>query len=335
MKIRDEKLLNLVHSGCKSTDILPNSGPIVNEDGVPLGGLLSPLLANIYLHFFDQFMEKEVQEHNIGLLSPHFPIVRTSVRQHANRNARKTGLQPADQMSDQNKKMAYVRYADNFIIGLNASHQEAIKLKARITDFLDSRLELELNQEKTVISDTSRKGTKFLGYVIHLHSGLGLRNKKGKLRQSEENHVVLHADRDRVVRRLAEVGFCTKDGDPRPKFSFLSDSQAVINHKVNQIFRGIMEYYKLADNRKQFGCHLFFIFSHSLAKLYSAKFRWHRRAIIFKIAGRDLSKPIKMESSVIGKKGEDLLQIEPIIYSEYRLIKPAIKRARDPHFAAS
>jgi hypothetical protein len=52
-----------------------------------------------------------------------------------------------------------------------------------------------------------------------------------------------------------------------------------------------MSYYKLASNVRHFGCRLLHVFSHSLAKMYAAKCRWHRRATIFKISGRGLSQP--------------------------------------------
>ncbi len=58
-------------------------------------------------------------------------------------------------------------------------------------------------------------------------------------------------------RRLAGKGFCTKDESPKPKFTYIHDTQAVTNEKVNRIFRGIVSYYKLADNIRHFGCRLF------------------------------------------------------------------------------
>jgi len=141
------------------------------------------------------------------------------------------------------------------------------------------------------------------------------------------------ADRNRVVERLAEKGFCNKSGDPRPKFTYLYDSQSNTNTKINRIFRGIMEYYKLGENRRQMGCELFFIFSHSLAKLYAAKYRWHRIATIFKMAGRDLGGEIKIKRSILGNINSG--RIDPIIYSHYKDIAIAVKAPLDPNFQAT
>lgn len=272
-KIKDERLLNLIYAGCKSKIIMPDSGSITNERGVPQGGVVSPLLANIYLHELDMLMHKFIEERNIGFQRPHNPVYRKYVRQHGYRNARKTTLKASDYTSDKYKRLAYVRYADDFIIGMCDTRQEALEVKSNIAKFLANELNLLLNEDKTIITDTQKNGTKFLGYLIHTHPGIWKRNKNNTLRLTGKGHIRLLADTDKVVRRLAEKGFCTKDGDPRPKFTFLSDTQGSTNKKVNRIFRGIMEYYKLAENRKQFGCFLFYIFSHSLAKMYSAKFR--------------------------------------------------------------
>ena len=332
-KINDERLLNLIYAGCKSKIIMPDSGSITNDRGVPQGGVVYPLLANIYLHELDMLMHKFIDERNIGFQRPHNSEYRRYVRKHGYRNARKTKLKASDYTSDKYKRFSYVRYADDFIIGMCDTRQEALQVKSLIADFLSNELNLLLNQDKTLITDTTKKATKFLGYLIHIHSGVYSRNHNNTLRLTGKGHVRLMADTNKVVRRLAEKGFCTKDGDPRPKFTFLSDTQGTTNKKVNRIFRGIMEYYKLADNKKQFGCLLFYIFSHSLAKLYSAKFRWHRRATIFKLAGRDLSLPIMVKRSVIGKLTD--IPIEPIIYSHYSHIPITIKAPLDPSFTAS
>jgi len=320
-KIKDERFLNLIYAGCKSKIIMPDSGSITNERGVPQGGVVSPLLANIYLHELDILMHKFIEEKNIGVRRPANPAYRKYVKQHGYRNARKTTLKASDYTSDKYKRLAYVRYADDFIIGMCDTRQEALQVKSNIAKFLANELNLQLNEDKIIIKDTIKNATKFLGYLIHTHRGVWKKNKNNTLKLTRKGHIRLLADTDKVVRRLADKGFCTKDGDPRPKFTFLSDTQGSTNKKVNRIFRGIMEYYKLAENWKQFGRNLNYIFSHSLAKMYSAKFRWHRRATIFKLAGRDLSKPIKVVRIVTAKKQDnkkqDNIKIEPLIYSQY------------------
>lgn len=135
--------------------------------------------------------------------------------------------------------------------------------------------------EKTLITDVSptehRSSVnhfgRFLGYQIKMHPGITTRSPQNRRIRTGRGHVILKVDADKVVKRLSEKGFCHKDGTPTPNFTFLSDTQAVTNEKINRILRGILNYYKIADNRVNFGCRLFYIFSFSLAKVYAAKFR--------------------------------------------------------------
>lgn len=107
----------------------------MNELGVPQGGVLSPLLSNIYLDKFDSYMKELTIENNWGKLSPDCNEFRRSLRKLGNRKAgRKMGLQPVDMTSDKCRRMAYVRYADDFVISLACDRATAIEIKNRIAD---------------------------------------------------------------------------------------------------------------------------------------------------------------------------------------------------------
>lgn len=345
-KIKDDRFIGLIYQGLKAKILIPYSGELIHpKTGVPQGGVLSPLLSNIYLDPLDKYMAKVSKEFNVGLQRPQSNLYRAAVRRLKSRKAaRKLGLRPCDMMSDTFKRMAYVRYADDFIIGLACSRAEAQALKNKLKRFLWVQLNLQLNETKTVLTDVSpkehfatRKQAAFLGYVIRMHKGVITRTAKRRRKLTGKGHVVIKVDQANVIKRLAAKGFCTKDGVPRPKFTYLSDTQAVTNTKVNRIFRGIIEYYKLADNLKHFGCRLFYIFSHSLAKLYAAKFKWHRRATIFKIGGRDLSLPLKSKKGGIVGRSKDSYRapLQGIVYKHYKEIPNPVKAPLDPSFAAT
>lgn len=67
------------------------------------------------------------------------------------------------------------------------------------------------------------------------------------------------------------------------------NTQAITNKKVNNIFLSIINYYKLSNNLKKYKYKLFYIFSHSLAKMYAAKHKIHKKTLIFKIGGNNLN----------------------------------------------
>lgn len=346
-KIKDEHIISLIYKGLKAKVLVLQSGEIIHPDrGVLQGGILNPLLLNIYLHELDEYIIVYIKEFNVGIDRPHSPeYIKVTQNLKSRKDVRKLGLIPTGTLSDAYMRLRYVRYADNFIVGLICSRAKALEIKNHIKMFLKEQLYLELSDSKTLLTDvsprkhfnyTSRVG--FLGYLISMHKGAITRTAKNRRRLIGKGHVVLKVDQRKVVNRLAEKGFCIKDGSPRPKFTYIHDTQAVTNEKVNRIFRGIMNYYKLADNLQYFGCRLFYIFSHSLAKMYAAKYRWHRRVSIFNIGGRDLSQPL------LAKRGKGYLgciqdsyhvPLKGIIYSRYENIPKPVKAPLNPDFFSS
>lgn len=346
-KIKDERIISLISKGLKAKILVPETGEIILPDsGVPQGGIISPLLSNIYLHELDKYMKAYIKELNVGTERPYsLEYRRVSRNLKSRKAAKKLGLTPSDMLSDKFMRMKYVRYADDFIVGLICSRTKALKIKNHIKTFLKERLYLELNDSKTLLTDVAPRKhfnhtsqVNFLGYLISMHRGIITRTAKNRRRVTGKRHVILKVDQRKVINRLAEKGFCTKDGLPKPKFTYIHDTQAVTNEKVNRIFRGIVNYYKLADNIKHFGCRLFYIFSHSLAKMYAAKYRWHRRATIFNIGNRDLSKPLltKRGKGHLGRITDSYqAPLKGIIYSHYEDLPRPIKAPLNPDFTSS
>ena len=96
-----------------------------------------------------------------------------------------------DPMDGNFKRLKYVRYADDFLIGIIGSKEDAVKIKDDIKRFLADRLALELSDEKTLVTHTE-KPAKFLGYEVTVRkSNLQKRNKRGSLSRVYGNKVRL------------------------------------------------------------------------------------------------------------------------------------------------
>jgi len=146
-RIADPHVLKLMRSFLKS-GIMDHGKLAPSEEGTPQGGIVSPLLANIYLHRFDQWY------------SDHYgmPDVKTDAAKRAvwQRARRKGKNKAATQM---------FRYADDWIIAVRGTQAQAQDIKEECKRFLQEEMGLELSEEKTVITHIS-DGFDFLGYYI-------------------------------------------------------------------------------------------------------------------------------------------------------------------------
>lgn len=97
---------------------------------------------------------------------------------------------------------------------------------------MNNQLVLELSDEKTLITHIS-KGIKFLGYVISRRTTFTKQNYGGRLLKRKMSIPTLDVDRDRVISRLSEAGYCDKAGEPVPNYKLLQLPQSESNRKVN------------------------------------------------------------------------------------------------------
>lgn len=157
--------------------------------GTPQASLLSPLLANIFLHELDIFVENElITKWNTGderkfvsgyqnrknlttkqkelLDQIYIEGVREVVQAHKHNMWVKGGLGARDQSDPDFKRLHYVRYADDFLFGFTGSREEAEHIKTAVTEFLSTRLDLKVNEAKSAIYHSSDKNILFLGYYI-------------------------------------------------------------------------------------------------------------------------------------------------------------------------
>ena len=184
-------------------------------------------------------------------------------------------------------------------MGIIGSKREVLSVKRKISDFLANSLNLTLNQEKTFITHHTSY-VPFLGYSIGYKELNYKLVVKGTIRPARRRMLTLMVDMNKVIKKLAELKFCRKDGDPLPCFQYMHQTQAVTNARVNSLLEGLTNYYNLANNKRRSMNRVRYILQHSLAKMYAAKFKLKTRAAVFKIAtgnlGRRLGPPIGKHS---------------------------------------
>ena len=223
--------------------------------GSPQGGTVSPVLSNIYLDRLDQFVEQTlVPEYTRGKrraknptynrLSNRAYYCRATGRiEEAKRLERARRAIPANDPHDPAyRRLYYVRYADDFLLGFAGPRPEAEAIRDRLKTFLAQELSLELSEEKTLITHAHTEKARFLGYDI---SVTHCDTKIGGNRRSVNGGIALRMPASFVAERSR---FYTREGKPIHRTERTHDSDYSIVCQYQAEYRGFVQYYQLADN---------------------------------------------------------------------------------------
>ncbi|GCE16692.1 maturase [Dictyobacter kobayashii] len=234
--------------------------------GVPQGGNLSPLLANVYLNELDQAMHAKIAAFNKGKArktskeyrraSGRVERAKKQARQNGNwteyKALRKQMLSiPSGELQDpEYRRLFYTRYADDFLVAVIGTKTEAIELKAWLEQYLREELQLELSAEKTLITH-ARKRVRFLGYDIIRWKGQRIvrtQTKRGPItRRSGAYQPRLLMPQDKIS-AFAKTYGDTRNWHGKHRNHLLNLSELEILLIYNAEVRGFLGYYSLADN---------------------------------------------------------------------------------------
>ncbi len=254
-KIHDNRFLQLVRRLLQA-GYLEDWRYGATLSGTPQGGVLSPLLSNAYLNELDQFVEQELlPAYNRGARRRPHPRYETLLQhaQRLRRRGRKEEAQavyglvrklPSQDMADPAyRRLQYVRYADDWLLGFAGPKAEAEEIKDRLQSFLRDHLKLELSQEKTLITHAGDKAARFLGYEISSMHADDKRDQSG--RRSVNGHVMLKVPWD-VIRSMCSR--YERRGKPDSRTQFIDDDDFSIIGRYGAELRGYVNYYLLAHN---------------------------------------------------------------------------------------
>jgi group II intron reverse transcriptase/maturase len=287
-KIRDGRFLRLI-DGLLQAGYLENWRYHETLSGAPQGGILSPLLSNIYLNRLDRYVETTLLPvYNRGdRRRPYIPYMRMhkavwklekkGQREGTRQMRRELQQLPSRDPDDPGyRRLHYIRYADDWLLGYTGTRREAEDIKGKIGRFLSHRLKLELSEHKTLITHGRTEVVRFLGYEIVVHNNDAKHDRNGH--RSINGEVGLKVPMD-VVRAKRKPYM--RRGKPAAILSRAHDSDFRIVARYQAEFRGIAEYYQMAYNRHRLGL-LRWIMERSLAKTLGHKNKisvnkvWHR-----------------------------------------------------------
>jgi group II intron reverse transcriptase/maturase len=303
-KIDDNRFLSLTRKLLKA-GYTENWVTHRTYSGTPQGGIISPLLTNIYLDKFDKWVENELLPKHNRSLHPkptrgrrdnpehkNLTRLRSKAKSKGDHKAYKEyGRQmrnlPSVIPDDEGfRKLEYVRYADDFLLSFAGPKSEAIEIKKEIGRFLKDTLKLEMSDEKTLITHARTSKAKFLGYEVKLFQG----NHKKVLNGGMQLRVPKEVIKD-AMRKYSRKGKPVHRGDlmREPDFEIVLKFQA--EHK------GLVEYYRMAHN------------VHALAQV-----RWVTETSLLKT----LAAKHKMTVSAVSKKYRSKVKIGK---QEYKVIE--------------
>lgn len=241
--------------------------------GTSQGGVLSPVLANIYMTPFDKWVERDlIPKYTKGKRRKVNPIYTKMIR-----SGKVTDHSiPSLYAHDRNFiRLHYVRYADDFIMGLNGPKIYCKQIVDECKTFLLEQLKLTLNIEKTKITHSQLDSATFLGYRVYKTKLSKMKisyNLKGQLSRRTTN-TILDGPIDRIVKKLYERGYTKKDGSPTKNGRFINHTLYDMIEHYKMVERGILQYYKLANNYGRVAARVHYILKYSCALTIASKMK--------------------------------------------------------------
>ena len=226
MGIKDRRVLMLIQAMLKA-GIMDEKA--VNDIGTPQGGIISPLLANVYLDSLDKWIAREWEE----------KVTKTNYADHKGKlkALHKTNLKPT----------YFVRYADDWVL-ITDSKKNAEKWKFKISKYLESNLKLKLSEEKTLITDCSKKAIKFLGFEIKANivfkAPRGMKKIKNIPKSRKVYLTQVSPDGEKFSKKVTQIRKEIK------KLKHIPDRDKMIHQVniINSMIRGVVNYFTIATD---------------------------------------------------------------------------------------
>jgi len=316
-KIDDERFIRLIRKFLNA-GYLEEWTYHKTYSGTPQGGIISPILANIYLNELDKYVEQLQDSFNKGTYNSipdtseytkalsnkkklnekldKIKLDETVIHEHIKnkefkellREKKRTKLQQINTIAVKNhaykrryQKICYVRYADDFIIGIIGDKTSAENVRDKIKEFLADSLKLELSQEKTLITYSANKA-KFLSYEISVYKSGLIRKAKvlsgnKELRSEGKGQIKITMSKNIVPQKLIEQDVVrdinAKMLKAKRNTKIINNSDLEIIDIYNEQIRGLYNYFRFANNVTRELHKFYYIMKWSMFHTFAGKYK--------------------------------------------------------------
>jgi len=310
-RITCDKFLSLIKNSMKAGYV--EKGKFFESNiGLFQGNITSPIFNNVYLHELDLYMDGLINLFHLGKRRKKNPEYRrfqylmekaegdSSRIKNLRKQLRKVDSKdPFDQVF---RRLCYVRYDDDFVVGVIGSREDAVELEEKIRMFLKNELKLTLSPEKTLITHFSKQPITFLGTYIkgtwEREKKLAIVKRKGVNRKERvTSRTVLKAPIKLLFEKATLNGFFKKRNNefvPTYVGRCINLDHEDILRYYNSVIRGILNYYSFANNHKSLGSILHGL-KFSCARTLALKYKLRHSSKVFRKFGSKLKKSRESE----------------------------------------
>jgi group II intron reverse transcriptase/maturase len=248
-KIHDNRFLRLVRN-MLTAGYLEDWNYHPTLSGCPQGGVVSPVLSNIYLDRLDKFAETvPIPEYTRGAVraaNPEYGRVTGAIGNAVRRGERsavrrlrtlRRGIARGDPRDSRYRRLRYIRYADDHLLGFAGPRAEAEQIKQRLAEFLHDDLKLELSEDKTLITHARTQAASFLGYEVTVQHSRDRPRVNGVVRLRVPTTVI-----------KAKCAPYLTHGKPGRRAELMNLPDSLIISTYGAEYRGIVQYYLLASD---------------------------------------------------------------------------------------
>lgn len=302
-RIKDQIFIDLLWKALRAGYITFDKVFHSTDVGAPQGSIISPIMSNIIQHELDKWIEKQMDNFNKGTKRKANPEYTKLIRSHVSKAERtrriahihRNNIRSLKGNDENFKRMYYVRYADDFLIGISGSKEDAVTIRQHLAEFLFDNQNMALSMEKTKITHflspvkflgVDIKNTVFTKYPRRYIVRKGIKKLVTFKTRPQQLAPISHICNKLVANKYAKL---------RGKIVVPTRVGRLIHYPIYMIIdhftsmlKGLVNYYTFTNNFTKFKARMYYQQKYSCAQTICSKMKLRTQRKTFHKFGPDL-----------------------------------------------